>query len=938
MSTSIDERVVYMKFDNKNFEQNAQTSLSTLDKLKESLKFKDVQDKLGEIDLSAFKNNISKINDIDTSKLNNALDTIQYRMSTLGQFTGRIVQNVADDIYSMIQKAISGIGQIVNYAESGIIQGGYQRASNIQSAKFQLEGLGIQWEEIKGDIDFAVTNTAYSLDAAALVAANLTTAGLRPGETWTDLSGNVRDEDLLAMVLRSISGTAASTGGRADYSDIGRIVTQMVSLGKVNQQQLNELSYRGIAANDVVAEYFSKIAYQGKTDWTSADIREITGSRNETLDPYVVIEALYDKFGEHAVKANETLTGVMANTRSALARVGESFFEPLVANGGPLVSAFEVLRQSINDLNSAIKPVVGELGERTGKIIDKFVGHFAEKEYQYDEEGNEIGYTWKLKEKGGLFSDFVEPLYEGEWIEKAIPGMSEHTFMQYEGEVTTRAAKIAQNLSDSLSNIFDIITMMGSAAGEAIRAVFPNAKGLAETLVIITEKIKNITEAWKNSRFLKDGGDWQKSDLYHIIRGLAAGIDIIRRFGSSFKKHILDPIFNSGKEAMKKSGVWDYFIGMFDSIYEFDQKLQNMGDEDYFGPFFEKLKELGSKIKEGFDFIKDKVSGLFDNIKPTIKDGLNDIAEWWKPVKDIIFNTDLSLGDKWQAIKDYFTENFELPGWTKARDLFASIGDVIANTWDKIKSVFGFGKKEDTLTLMTGAAGLSGGNGITYGRKSGVTTNYSLTDFMKTMDEDTQNAPSIAERIADFFGKIGDAITGFDFDGINAALIGFAVVFGIAIGAIIYLLYKAYKALIFVVFNLPSLVGNILTSFDDLLKGMTASMKASQIESYSNSLHSVAESVSMLALAFLAVAGVMYLAIKFDKNGEGMKALQKAAQVIMAFTVILGIIAVSMSGMGGSLDEVIKISKAGLSTKKQTTAIESVVGVINSIIKGMVVL
>lgn len=34
MSTTVDERVVEMRFDNKQFEQNIQTSLSSLDKLK----------------------------------------------------------------------------------------------------------------------------------------------------------------------------------------------------------------------------------------------------------------------------------------------------------------------------------------------------------------------------------------------------------------------------------------------------------------------------------------------------------------------------------------------------------------------------------------------------------------------------------------------------------------------------------------------------------------------------------------------------------------------------------------------------------------------------------------------------------------------------------------------------------------------------------------
>ena len=41
MSRTVDDRVVEMRFDNRQFEQNVQTSLSTLQKLKQSLKLED---------------------------------------------------------------------------------------------------------------------------------------------------------------------------------------------------------------------------------------------------------------------------------------------------------------------------------------------------------------------------------------------------------------------------------------------------------------------------------------------------------------------------------------------------------------------------------------------------------------------------------------------------------------------------------------------------------------------------------------------------------------------------------------------------------------------------------------------------------------------------------------------------------------------------------
>lgn len=50
MSTTIDERVVEMRFDNKQFESNVQASLSTLDRLKKSLNLSGAAKGFDEID------------------------------------------------------------------------------------------------------------------------------------------------------------------------------------------------------------------------------------------------------------------------------------------------------------------------------------------------------------------------------------------------------------------------------------------------------------------------------------------------------------------------------------------------------------------------------------------------------------------------------------------------------------------------------------------------------------------------------------------------------------------------------------------------------------------------------------------------------------------------------------------------------------------------
>jgi len=337
-TTTIDENIVSMKFNNKDFEKNAATTMSTLEKLKSKLDFSKVKDDLNNIDTSKLKSAINKLSDFDTSKFEKVMDQVEYRMSTLGVIGARIAENFADKLYDVIDAAFSKLTSFYNFAKSGITQGGYSRATNIQAARFQLEGLGIAWKDIYGDIDYAVTNTAYSLDAAAKVAAQLSASGLKPGQAYTptgqkDNKDYVSQIDTLAMTLRAISGTASMAN--ADYADIGRIITNMVSRGRVFTTDINSLSERGLGVKGLLADYLNSINYQGKKNWTEGDIAEnISTKGGGSITPDIIVEMLYEKFGEYATKANMTLSGVTANLRSAFARIGESFYEPIIENGG----------------------------------------------------------------------------------------------------------------------------------------------------------------------------------------------------------------------------------------------------------------------------------------------------------------------------------------------------------------------------------------------------------------------------------------------------------------------------------------------------------------------------------------------------------------------------------------------------------------------------
>ena len=75
MSKTIDEKVVEMRFDNSKFESNVKTSISTLDKLKNSLNLDKAAKGLDRVNISASK--------FPSNVLGNAINTVGLKFSAL---------------------------------------------------------------------------------------------------------------------------------------------------------------------------------------------------------------------------------------------------------------------------------------------------------------------------------------------------------------------------------------------------------------------------------------------------------------------------------------------------------------------------------------------------------------------------------------------------------------------------------------------------------------------------------------------------------------------------------------------------------------------------------------------------------------------------------------------------------------------------------------
>ena len=333
MSKQVDERVVSMQFDNKQFEANVKTSMSTIQKLKQSLKFKDSAKGLENISKAA--------NEVKFDKLLSGVETLEKRFSTMGIVGMRVIENLTDSAMQMVTKT-------KNFITSTIKQGGISRATNIENARFQLQGLLKDDEAVAAvmkNVSDSVDGTAYSLDAAAKVASQLAASGMRAG-------------DEMFSSLRAVAGVAAMTN--SSYEDIGRIFTQVAGQGRMMGDQLLQLSGRGMNAAATLAEQMGK---------TEQEVRDMVSKGQISFSTFA--SAMDNAFGEHAKKANETLNGAFSNVKSALARIGAEFVAPLIVQNGPLVQVLNTIREKVNDVKRNIVPFAELVTTTINKLATK---------------------------------------------------------------------------------------------------------------------------------------------------------------------------------------------------------------------------------------------------------------------------------------------------------------------------------------------------------------------------------------------------------------------------------------------------------------------------------------------------------------------------------------------------------------------------------------
>lgn len=225
MSTTIDEKVVEMRFDNKDFAEKTKDTISLLDKLKEKLNMSTAAKSFDSINTAASKVNISSVG--------NAADSIKLKFSAMEVVAVTAITNITNQMLGMAQKIIDDF--TLAPVTSGFKE--YETQINaVQTILANTSSKGTTLDQVNAALDELnryADLTIYNFTEMTRNIGTFTAAGV-------DLDTSVRAIQGIAN-LAAVSGSNAQQASTAMYQ-----LSQALAAGTVKLQDWNSVVNAGM--------------------------------------------------------------------------------------------------------------------------------------------------------------------------------------------------------------------------------------------------------------------------------------------------------------------------------------------------------------------------------------------------------------------------------------------------------------------------------------------------------------------------------------------------------------------------------------------------------------------------------------------------------------------------------------------------------------------
>ena len=907
MSRTIDERVVSLQFDNKHFERNVQTSLSTLEKLKQKLNFTGSAKGLENLNAAARNCNMTPIA--------NGVESVRLKFSALEVMAVTALTRITNS-------AITAGKRIAESLTIDPVKTGFQeyetQINSVQTILANTQSKGSTLDDVNEALDKLNTyadQTIYNFTEMTRNIGTFTAAGVELDTAVNSIKGIAN--------LAAVSGSTSQQASTAMYQ-----LSQAIAAGKVQLMDWNSVvnagmggelfqnalkrtaTHLGYNVDEMIKKYGSFRESLTQGEWLTTEV--LTETLTQLSGAYTKADLIAQGYTENQakeiVKLAETAVSAATDVKTftqLLDTLKESAQSGWTQTWELIVGDFEDAKKLWTGVSDVVGDMINNMSDSRNNLLkgallsnwDKLIAaineagistvDFEDKVKEVAKE-NKINIDGLIKKHGSLEAVFRNEAVSTRILKEAVEslsgslvdlsGIDKELKMGDKGDDVKKVQKALRELDYDLGNYGEdgVDGIIGKYTEGAIKA-FQEAQGLKVTGIIDEETLAALEKATTKTNNLSE----KIGDLVKDLDELGGRELLVKSFANIWSglKSVINPI-KSAFRSIFPPVTSEQLYKLIEGFHKLTEKFKLTNKQSFM--LKQTFRGIFSVFKIGWDVIKavgktvvdliPDFSGLADKVLVFTTRVGTKITKMrnWLTTNDRLSNSIKSIGSALKNaaidVKDWFTELLDMPEVkekiesikTAFSQMSTTIKEFLSGGLDKFFEFIDRLKSMDKITLSDVGDILKD----FYDNVIGYFLNFDASEIFDKMRDGLQ---SVRDAITDFlkvitekmgltsekFYEFKDMLVGI-FDGIKTKINdnkGAIVATGILL-TIVYTLSKI-KDVLTTLGNPFEFLGNIgesISGFFDTMKDTAkAAVKTAYIKSISNAILTMAAAMWIIA-------------------------------------------------------------------------------------------
>ena len=523
MSAVVDERVVEMRFNNKDFEKNVKTSMSTLDKLKQKLNLKGASKGFEELGDASKK--------VNMNALGRSVDVVSAKFSALQVMGVTALANITNSVVNSAKAMISAI--TIDPVRDGLTE--YETQMNaIQTILANTQKEGTDVERVNAalrELNTYADKTIYNFTEMTRNIGTFTAAGVKLDDSVSAIKGIAN--------LAAVSGSNSQQASTAMYQ-----LSQALASGTVKLMDWNSVVNAGMGGQ-VFQDALTRTSEHLQTGAKAAI--EANGSFRESLSTgWLTTEVLtqtLDQFATAAETQEEYQAAVKKFVEQGYTKEEATQMADMAKTANDAATKVKTFRQLIDTLKEAM----GSGWTTSWQLI---IGDFEE-----------------AKEMWSNVSDFFSNIINN------VSDFRNDVLKSALGKGFTELADKITGVTEPVNKAIAAVEDLGSVVDDVLAGKFGNGN----------ERFNALTEAGKNYyavqnkvnealgcafRYTEDQIKAQDEALGTTTAETGATAEL-----TDEKKKLIKEIANLSEEEMRAKGYTEDQINAFKELKTISEKL-----------------------------------------------------------------------------------------------------------------------------------------------------------------------------------------------------------------------------------------------------------------------------------------------------------------------------------------------------------------------------